>query len=541
VANPSSGSSTTVPDESRLADDLLQAEAYGALQPESIEMRSTHISRVYLADGEVFKLRRPVKLPFVDYSSLSLRRDCAAEELRLGRRLAPAVYRGLVPVCWDGRRHTLHGQGEIVDWALQMQRLSDTDTAEALLHTDALSASHLERLALMLSGFYLSEASKPQTAPGDFATVLRLNLSELRAQRPEWDAPLDAIAGFCEAALARQEAILHERQERHVRDGHGDLRLEHVYFLGPGQAEIIALDPIEFDARLRVVDVALDAAFFAMELYAAGKAALAEVFTARLARALGDFGFYPVLALYLCHRALVRCKVAALVAAEPTPSAQRRADKLAESERLLSLAHAFARPAPRKPWLLCVAGLPGSGKTTLAESIGLVTEAPVVSSDWLRKRWAGVPLYERGEPSLYSDASNRRTLSALLQSAGSVLDSGRPVILDATFTRQDWRRAAFDFAAARGVDALFIEAVCPEEVLRQRLRARETESSVSDARESLLDAFLTSREPATELPTIRRHEVKTTLTPEEACRQALQFLSHHGLWPNLSTPFARTS
>jgi uncharacterized protein len=529
------------PDEARVAVDLLRRDAYPSPLPESVEMRTTHISRVFLTDTEVFKMRRPVKLPFVDYSTPQLRRRCSEDELRLGRRLAPGVYRGLVPVCWDGVRHTIAGEGQIVDWAVQMQRLSDADTAAALLERGALDASRLDGFARRLSEFYRSDLSLPTFSVGNFAAVLRINLAELCALDGPDPRLLNEIGEFCEASLLQYESTLQNRCEQHVRDGHGDLRLEHVYFLGPSPDEIIVLDPVEFDSNLRVVDVALDAAFFAMELYAAGHPELGEVFLARFARALGDFGFYPVLALYLCHRALVRSKVAALQARESSASADRRSEKQAEAQHLLSVAAGFTRPAGNKPWIVCVGGLPGSGKTTLAESIGFFTRAPVVSSDWLRKRLGGVDLYGRGGPGLYSDDFNRRTLAALLQSAEAVVDSGRPVILDATFTRQDWRRAAFNLGKRRLLPTLFVEATCPEEVLRHRLRARQTQDSVSDAREGLLDTFLQSSEPPSEIPESHRYRVNTTVDPTESCSDSLSFLSKHCTWPHPNSLSARIS
>lgn len=518
------------PDEATLSADLLRRDAYPAPMPVAVEMRVTHISRVFLTDTEVFKLRRPVKLPFVDYSTAQRRRHCAEDELRLGRRLADEVYRGLVPVCWDGIRHTFTGPGQIVDWAVQMRRLSDADSAAALLERGELNTTRLERFAIRLSDFYRSDLSLPTSSAGDIATVVRANLAECRSLNGSESKLLNEIGEFYEVTLVRNESTLKNRNQQHVRDGHGDLRLEHVYFLGPSAEQLVVLDPVEFDSNLRVVDVALDAAFFAMELHAAGRPKLGEVFLARFARASGDFGFYPVLALYLCHRALVRSKVAAFVAREPSASPERRSQKQAESKHLLSVAASFTRPVAAQPWLLCVAGLPGSGKTTLAESIGFGTGAPVVSSDWLRKRLGGVDLFARGGPELYSDDFNRRTLAALLQAAEAVVDGGRPVILDATFARQDWRRAAFEFGKHRGIVTLFLEATCPEDVLRQRLRARQSQNSVSDARESLLEAFLQSREPPTEIPETHRYEVNTTVEPSESCSDALSFLSKHCDW-----------
>src|SRR6185369_14246400 len=213
-------------------------------------------------------------------------------------------------------------------------------------------------------------------------------------------AALDQLRRLQERQLAEGAARFAARvADGRIREGHGDLRLEHVYFL----PHPVAIDCIEFNERFRCGDVAGEVAFLAMELELAGRPDLAAGFTARFAEAAGDFDLYGVLDFYLCYRAWIRGKVAAFVAADAGADPEVRRRKREEARRDLALARSFAGRPLDAPFLVAVSGMVGSGKSTLAAALGWALAAPVIGSDCTRKALAGLAPAERGDASLYTE------------------------------------------------------------------------------------------------------------------------------------------
>jgi aminoglycoside phosphotransferase family enzyme/predicted kinase len=477
--------------------------------PARVELRTTHISWVFLTEHEVWKVKRPVNLGFLDFSTAERRRHFCEEEVRLNQRLAPNVYLGVVPVRRGSAGHTFVGNAPIVDHAVKMRRLPDDESAAALVRAGRLEHSHLEHLARRLARFYAEARATP--AFGAIATIrgnVEDNLTLLdRFVSPHGQLDGAALADVAAAQrrdLLRHAAALEARQTHgHIRDGHGDLRLEHVYF--PHDAEPLVIDALEFDERFRCADVALDVAFLAMELEASGRGDLADHFLYRMARATNDYDFYPLLDFYLVYRALVRCKVAALVAADPATPADKARRKWDEAARLLALAHRHSTgPARTQPCVMAVGGLVGSGKSFLAETIARDRGAVVVASDPTRKHLGGCPPTERAPAALYSPEFSDRTYREVLRRAEVVAASGRSVILDGTFPTARRREQARALATRLGVPFVFIEARCDEQTLRQRLRARAAAPSESDADEAVLERLRRGYQSPHELPAEQR-------------------------------------
>jgi predicted kinase len=292
-----------------------------------------------------------------------------------------------------------------------------------------------------------------------------------------------------------------------IRDGHGDLRLEHVYF---EDGVPVILDCIEFNERFRMGDVASDAGFLAMELDGRGRRDLAGSFLGRFAQASDDYDLYGVVDFYLSYRAWVRGKVAAFLAADPSTPAQKAARKADEARALFVQAEGYTRPRDPLAPVIAVGGLIASGKTVLAEALARALGLPVVASDRTRKWLAGVAPTERAPAAAYAEEFSRRTFDEVFRRAEVVLRSGRGVVLDTTFRGRDLRRRARDLAARHGRQFLFVETTCDDATLRERLRRRAAGPSVSDATEPLLDRMRAEFEPVTELPPAERLTVRTT-------------------------------
>ena len=505
-----------------LLDDLRRPEAYPIPRPSEVALVTTHISWVFLTDREVWKLKRPVDYGFVNYTTLERRRRCCEDEVRLNRRLALDVYLGVVPVRLGPEGHWFGAEGDIVDYAVRMRRLADEQSAEALLGRSALTPDHLTRLAARLARFFVDAVP----APGAGAVeAIRDNVVENFAQVEPFVGrfvsrdTFDAVRAWQLGSLERQSDRFHRRVEQgRIRDGHGDLRLEHVYFEG---AEPIVIDCVEFNERLRSGDAASDVSFLAMELTARSRSDLAEVFLAAFAREADDYDLYGVVDFYTGYRAWVRGKVAAFLAADPSTPPEKAVRKAEEARSLFDLARSYAGARTGAPPVIAVGGLIGSGKSTLAEALGRVLGVPVVSSDRVRKALAGVRATERAPSAAYSAAFSTRTFDELFRRAAVVLDSGRGVVLDATFRERTLRLRARDLARRHGRRFLFAETVCDEATLRERLRRRAAGPSISDAGEALLERVRAEFEPVTELGVGEHVRVDTTGPPEAAAHAAL--------------------
>ena len=544
----SAGSSSDTDDvQPDLVRDLQRPDAYGgggaynggvqgggirgaAAPGGGVITRTTHASWVFIVGDDVWKVKRPVDFGFLDYSTPEARRHWCEEEVRLNRRLAPDVYLGVEPVRRGARGHAIGGDGPAVDWAVHMRRLPDEAAAASLLARGSLDADSLARLADVMSAFL--EAAPVRSELGTL-DVLGANVAENFAQVEPFVGDL-VDAGTFNEVRAFQTGELQQRADvfrarvaaRRIREGHGDLRLEHVYFLH----QPTVIDCIEFNERFRCGDVASEIAFLAMELEAARRPDLAAGFLARFAEASNDFHLYGVLDFYLSYRAWVRGKVAAFVAADPAAETALRRQKREEAARNFALARSFEGRPLDPPVVIVVGGLIGSGKTTLAGGLGRKLAAPVVSSDRVRKALAGLAPTDRGGAALYEPAAVDRVYSQLMADAAVVVAAGRSVILDATFSTGRWRDAAAQVARDRGARFALVEARCADrDILRARLASRRHAASVSDATDEQLAGMEQSFEPfaggAPHVP------IDTSTSPDAAVAMALAGLRPLGVVP----------
>ena len=515
----------------RLPGDLLRPEAYGAVTSQAAPapvLRTTHASWVFLTAHDAWKVKRPVNFGFLDFRTPAARRQACEDEVRLNRRLAPEVYLGVEPIHDTPAGLALAGDGPVVDWAVHMRRLPDQASASARLARGLLDARALESVAVRLAFFLRDARATPAFGTPE---ALRRNLDENFDQVAVFVGDLldrltfDDVRSFQLGRLAAdQDRFAARVAAQRIREGHGDLRLEHLYFLPDpgGSAHPVIIDCIEFNERFRCADVAAEVAFLAMELEAAARPDLAAGFLARFAEASDDYDLYGVLDFYLSYRAWVRAKVAAFVATDESATGEVRARKRDEAQLHFGLARAVAGRPLVPPLLLAVGGVIGSGKSTLAAGLGRALAAPVVRSDQTRKHLAGVDLVARAPAGAYDRAARDRVYEEILRHARVVAGAGRDVILDATFSTRRWRQAAADVARACAARFVFVEARCPADEVRRRLAARRGSPSVSDATDETLDAFLREYEPIGERDPGPHLAVDTAGDPEAAIREAMR-------------------
>lgn len=479
-----------------------------------VETIQTHISHIYLTHDRVYKLRKAIVLPFLSFGRRSERnRDCL-REVELNRRLAPDVYLGVAPVVpraggWSlgptveslqyaSDQRAAPGaapaqEGAAYEHCVVMRRLPAGRDALSLLQHSALTPAHIDALAESLARFHAA-ASLGRPAPFTEAEWLERVERPIRATfeltRGATRAALDpavidrAEDRMAEIFLARRARFVSRRSEGRVVDGHGDLHLDHVWFEDDAR-DPIAIDCIEFDDELRRVDVAAELAFFAMDLIYRDAVPLAERLLSRYAELTGDFGLYGVVDYHVLHRAMVRCSVAAVATGEPEIDADQRRAAAHSAESHLRMVTAWATRTGA-PGLIVVGGLVGTGKSTVAQAASELLDAPVISSDRVRKMLAGLRPEQRASAppgeGIYDEAQTRGAYAGLLERAECVIESGRTAVLDATWARREQRASARRLAQACGVPFLMLEARCADDVALERLARRERDPGrVSDA------------------------------------------------------------
>ena len=466
-----------------LPDALLDPGSYPE-RPESVELRETHISWVFLAGDTVYKVKKPIRLPFVDYGALARRYACCNAELRLNRRFSTGVYRGvvaLVPRGPGGLEVASEHDPRAVEYAVAMNRYDESTTLAGQLANGRAVAADLVAVGAAIAGFHASAPVEPGGSADRLAAVVEETLTTLAAT----GAParqLADLARFCRAGLAAFGPELADRAAAGlVRDGHGDLRAEHV-LLGTG---IQAVDGVEFNRDLRVADVGYDLAFLIMDV-ARRDDDLARALVRGYRAAGGDPGGEALLAFLCAVRALIRAKVDFLRAAQLAGAAAD--ERAARAIELLTVAERFAWRV-RLPRVVCVTGRAASGKSTLAEVLGAAAGRIVLSSDRIRKLRAGIDPHDRAGPSAYGDGESRAVYMELARRAAVAARHDGGAVVDATFRRATDADA---FAATSPAAAAAAWLVCeaPRAVRLERARAREFHDSVSDAGPAIVVAEL---------------------------------------------------
>ncbi len=474
--------------------------------PSEVEVVQTHISCVFLAGDAVYKVKKPVRFSFLDFSTLERRRHFCEEEVRLNRRLAPAVYRGVVPIVRTRDGYRVGASGEPVEYAVHMQRLPPERLLRAVVERGEANDALLERIAAKIATFHADPSTLPVTTDGalpeEIAGTLRETFDALAAARdvPNLDAAMLAdLRVLTGAALRRVAPILRRRRDAgRVREGHGDLRADHICCT----EALPIIDCVEFSSRLRTCDVASEVAFLASELDFLGAAALADTFVAAYVRLSGDAEVPALLPFFRAYRAAVRAMVATLTAAEPEVDAAQRAQQREDARRYLALATRRAWEA-QGPLLVVVMGLSGSGKSRLATALADESGLLVLRSDILRKRLAGLAPLARATTTaavarLYSAAHSAAVYGALVVDAARALASGRSVVLDATFQRRDDRARVRALATRAGVPLFWIECRAATATIHDRLRARAARrDDPSDATVAIADDQARRFEPLT--------------------------------------------
>ncbi len=467
---------------------------------ERVECLETHISWILLTGTIAYKIKKPVNLGFVDFSTPERRHWFCQEELRLNRRLAPNLYLGLSPIHGPPERASLHGSGPILEQAVRMRQFPQSALLGAVLDRQGLSADQLERLADDLAAFHSAAAvASPDEAYGSPELVKApavANLEVLAASGAAVAPEVAALRQWTEDSFAElQPTFALRRSQGRIRECHGDLHLGNLLL---EEGRIRVFDCLEFSPELRWIDVISDLAFLVMDLEHRDRPDLGAVLLNRWLGRCGDYGGLLTWRWYRVYRSLVRAKVCALRLRQPDLDAGTEQLLQRDLERyLLGARRASAVPTPA---LVITHGVSGSGKSHRARQLCRRQGWIQLSSDVERKRRFGT--WGQGDsPPLQGDPY-RSAVSAdlyerqLPEQAARILAAGYAVVVDATFLGRDQRQRMEDLARRCGVPFLILACCSTPGQARRRIEERRLRGGdPSDADGAVLETQLRAQEP----------------------------------------------
>jgi uncharacterized protein len=486
-------------------DDLIPALSDPSIyphRPDSVQVVQTHISVVFIAGDLVYKIKKPLDLGFLDFTTLEKRRHFCEQEVRLNSRFSEGIYLGVVAIHQGPFGINLKGEGTEIEAAVLMRRIPDDRLLIGMLRHDRVTPELLDRLADRLAYFHSHAVRGPQITSFGSTHVILQNLKENFEQTiPYIGRTIDAqthnqVSTLAMEFLEKHQDLFRARMESgFIRDCHGDLHLEHVIILD----EIMLYDCIEFNDRFRYGDTAADLAFLLMDLDFRAYPAFANRIAHRYADSSGDSDVLRLLGFYKSYRAFVRGKVEGFILDEPEVSQLERESAQETAKKYFTLSLAYLKPPP-PPLLVITTGLMGTGKSYLASKLGQRLGIKPLRSDVIRKEIQGLsPLERRFEPygrGIYSAKATEQTYEAVFERAAGALQKGESVIMDASFSRFGYRERAGELARKAGARFAIVECTAPDAVIRRRMEERATKKDQpSDGRWEIFEEQRADFEP----------------------------------------------
>lgn len=480
-------------------ESLLSAAAYPHAVGE-IRLVETHISWVLLTGDYAYKLKKPLDLGFLNFSTLERRLAACREELRLNARFAAELYLDLVPLTEHGGEIRFGGEGAVIEYAVRMHEFPQSEQLDRLLEAGQLRFEDMERLAQRLGEFHLqAEPAGPSRDYGEPAQVLQPALDNFEALIAEAaDAPqrelLQRLQDWSRTRFEALEPLVEARnRDAYVRELHGDLHLANLVRL---DAAVVPFDCIEFEPALRWIDTMSDIAFLIMDLARRGRRDLAYAFLNAYLEVTGDYAGLPLLRWYCVYRAMVRAKVARIRSRDCEPAEAARQE--AQIGEYLDLAQTWTQQARPRLWLMH--GVSGSGKTWVSSRAARLWPAVRVRSDVERKRLHGLAAdADSGSglgTGLYTADAGVQTYAALERAGRSIIDGGESALIDASFLKRAQRDAFYRLADELGVEYRVLVCTAAPDELRRRVAARALEGrDASEAGLEVLEQQLACVEP----------------------------------------------
>ncbi|MBM3120051.1 MAG: hypothetical protein FJ006_11010 [Chloroflexi bacterium] len=496
-----------------LVEALLKPETYPH-NPQKVELMQTQMSFLFLTGDYVYKVKKPVNLGYLDYTTLEKRRFFCHQEIELNRRLCPEIYLEVVPITKSGKQIRLGGKGEVIEYAVKMRQLPQERMMDKLLPQELVTEDMVTRVAEKLAAFHAKARTSSEISAYGKPDAIMVNTAENFTQTEKYigiSIPAHKyhhIKAYTDNFLKSNESLFQKRIESgRIRDCHGDLHAAHVC-LNNG---IYIYDCIEFNDRFRYGDVASEVAFLAMDLDRFQRADLSRAFVNAYVRLSQDKELLQLLNFYKCYRAYVRGKVASFMLDDPYIPDKEAA--LAAAQGYFDLAYRYTK---EKTLLLIMSGLVGTGKTTVAQALSRSLGLTIISADVTRKRLAGIsPTERRFEQfggGIYSKDFSRKTYDEMFAQARELLSQGESVILDASFKKRQDRLQAGSLAEETKADFAVVECILDEESVKSRLKQRLKEGSVSNGRWEIFEQQKQDFDEITEFPP-QNHIILDTSQP----------------------------
>ncbi len=469
-----------------------------------LQLRQTHISWVILTGIQAYKIKKPVNLGFLDFSTLALRHHFCQEELRLNRRLAPELYRDILPVCGTPQQPYIGPcrQGDTpIDYAVHMIQFDPEQCLDRL--PGPLSPTLIIQLASTLAQFHETAAVAGNESPyGQADLVLQPMIENFQQLQSLVSAQSDTQERLHTWTLAQYQKLRELLQQRWqqgcVRECHGDLHLGNIVLW---KDRALPFDCLEFNPDLRWIDTVSENAFLCMDLEQRGYRDLAWLYLNEYLEQRDDYTGLALLRFYQVYRAIVRAKVAAIRAHQLDINSKEKQQALDQMEGYLEMATAYSQPT--NPCLILTHGLSGSGKSTWSSALMQRLPAIRLRSDVIRKRLHNLPREARTAQGLgkgiYNQAAGEITYQTLLSHARNLISAGITVIVDATFLSEEQRRPFTALAQQLKRPCHILDFQAGEECLRKRVMQRaQQDNTVSEAGIAVLERQLKNCEALTE-------------------------------------------
>jgi hypothetical protein len=483
---------THAPTQNDVFDFLKQLPSDDPTRP-GVDQINTHANVIFLNGTKAFKVKRAIRYPFLDYSTLALRKEACNAEITYNKPNAPQVYRRALPITMesDGQL-ALDGHGEAVEWAVEMNRFEHRDELDALARKGPFEDSLSEQLAeMMVAAHEEAPLRAGQGFYDELATYVEQNDAAFR-EHPQL-FPADDIRHLTElsrSVLASLHDLLVKRgDEGLVRRCHGDAHLGNIVMISDHP---VLFDAVEFSDAIATGDVLYDLAFLLMDLWERGqKRSANRVFNRYLdlSRLGSHADALAALPFFLMMRAAIRSKIAASAALAQSDETTKQAMQK-QAQTYFGFAMAFLEPS--RPRLLAIGGLSGTGKTTLAYSlapdVGRAPGARVLRTDVMRKRLLNIAETEKAPPEAYTLEASTSVYQEIDNTIQCVLAAGHSAVFDAVFAAEGERTKIAEIAKRVEADFSGLWLTAPATTLKERVAARAGDAS--DATGEVVDQQL---------------------------------------------------
>ncbi|VAW90725.1 FIG00496272: hypothetical protein [hydrothermal vent metagenome] len=509
----------------KLITALLDKSAYDH-STYKITLLETHISWVILTGEFAYKIKKPVNLGFLDFSTVEKRHFYCNEELRLNSRLAPQLYLAVVTINGSKQKPYINGDGKVIEYAVKMRQFSQQTQFDRLLENNKLTEMQIDSLASTVAKFHSeAEIADKQSEYGNSETILTPaieNFTQIKKQH-DFICDIDQLKQLEDWSYnyyySHKNTFFHRKNNNYIRECHGDMHLRNIAYW---QDEIVIFDCLEFDDKLRWIDVISEIAFSVMDLDERNKQHLAWRFLNAYLEYTGDYSAITVFRFYLVYRAMVRAKINCI------QSQQIHADSLLQHKLIqnynnyINLALNYTKTKQTK--LIITHGLSGTGKTTLSQKVLEKKSLIRLRADIERKRLFGLDALSFSNSNLnsnlYSKVATDKTYQQLFKFAKPILQNGWSVIIDASFLDVKYRQQALLLAEQNNAQFIILDCHASKAKLQQRITTRlASKIDASEACHTVLEQQIKDYQPIT----TKEHKYTIQINTEHPLKD-IQFL-----------------